>query len=102
MTLHHGYTRQPDDHEPRRLFRNIHCPICGALVEVEIANGGRWPESYVIPDHIPAKAVNLCQGARVTVTIDHWKCVDCGANCMRIDTGQCRRCWEKSPEAVRR
>jgi hypothetical protein len=30
---------------PYRVFRKLHCPICGALVEGEVANGGRWPES---------------------------------------------------------
>jgi hypothetical protein len=44
------------------LWRLIHCPICGAELRVEVANGGQFPEVHVLPPHTPAKAVNLCAG----------------------------------------
>jgi hypothetical protein len=83
-----------------QLWRQIHCPICGAELRVEVANGGQFPEVHVLPSHTPAKAVNLCIAARVTVTIDHHKCVECGADCMATDSGLCLKCWKKLEAAT--
>jgi hypothetical protein len=41
---------------PMELWRQIHCPICGAELRVEVANGGQFPEVHVLPPHTPAKA----------------------------------------------
>jgi hypothetical protein len=84
-----------------QLWRQIHCPICGAKLRVEVANGGQFPEVHVLPPHTPAKAVNLCAGNRITVTIDWDRCRECGANMMSHPSGLCGRCYKRTSRRAR-
>jgi hypothetical protein len=83
------------------LWRLIHCPICGAELRVEVANGGQFPEVHVLPPHTPAKAVNLCAGNRITVTIDWHHCSWCSANMMSHPSGLCVRCYKRAKRPAR-
>lgn len=77
-------------------WRQIHCPICGAELRVEVANGGQFPEVHVLPPHTPAKAVNLCAGTRITVTIDWDRCRECGEKFGGHPSGLCMRCYKRA------
>lgn len=75
------------------LYRRLFCPICGQSVKVPTAV--KYPETLLIPDHVPAIDVNLCQGADVSVTLDFAKCKKCGCNTMKTSCGLCRKCFRE-------
>ncbi len=76
----------------RPVCRPLFCPICGAKVMVEVANT-QFPEVDVIPDHVSANGMNVCQGCVITVTIDFDKCQKCGGKMSKNLTGLCHVCY---------
>ena len=76
----------------KTLVRELYCPICGAVVTVR--TDGKLPEVLEIPDHVnnhPGR--NLCQGCKITVTIELPKCAKCGRDTIKTSSGVCIDCY---------
>lgn len=81
---------------PDGLHRCLYCPICGRRVRVP--TDGQFPEVLKLPDHAPKDAVNLCQGAVVTVTLDYDRCSRCGRKIIKHPSGLCVDCYGEDGE----